>query len=181
MALKIRQWHLLKGFREGDPKACVTIVRTVYRFLLHLTGDAGAAEDLSQETLLAALKKLDDFRGGAFFMTWLHKIAYNKFIDSQRRGHRERISRDALTNRSGDCAGTPGGPVASAVSGERCRLLYEALDELERPDRTAVILHYFQKLSYSQMSSVLGEPVGTVKWRTSEALRKLKSSLDGRI
>jgi RNA polymerase sigma factor (sigma-70 family) len=52
--------------------------------------------------------------------------------------------------------------------------LYSALDELDSADRTLLVLHYLQGLSYREMALVLDEPSGTVKWRTSEALKCLR-------
>ena len=46
---------------------------------------------------------------------------------------------------------------------------------LDVPDRAVLVLHYLQGLSYGEMAAVLDEPVGTVKWRTSEALNRLRA------
>ena len=46
---------------------------------------------------------------------------------------------------------------------------------LDAPDRAVLVLHYLQGLSYGEMAAVLDEPVGTVKWRTSEALNRLRA------
>jgi DNA-directed RNA polymerase specialized sigma24 family protein len=44
-----------------------------------------------------------------------------------------------------------------------------------------VVLHYIQEFSYRQMADLLKEPVGTVKWRTSQAIEKLKKILTDRV
>ena len=180
MASTIRQRYLLRGIRKGERDACVEVVRILYRFLLHLSGDAATAEDLAQETLLTVLKKVNDFHGSAYFITWLHKIAYSRFIDSRRRLRRDAAKLNGL-NDERPASNAHIDPLEEVMATERSRLLYRALRELETPLQAAIVLHYFQRLSFAQMSRVLDEPVGTVKWRTSQALRQLKSSLSTRI
>ena len=60
------------------------------------------------------------------------------------------------------------------MAGDEARRLYAVLDQLEPADRTLLVLHYLQGLSYREMASVLDEPSGTVKWRTREALNCLR-------
>ena len=52
-----------------------------------------------------------------------------------------------------------------------------ALEELDAAERAVLVLHYLQGLSYREMAAVLDEPTGTVKWRTAEALNRLRALL----
>ena len=74
--------------RAGHPEACAERVRghyqAVYRLLVHLTRDVHQAEDLTQETFAAAWERIATFEGRATLATWLHRIAYTKFIDARR-------------------------------------------------------------------------------------------------
>jgi len=45
-------------------------------------------------------------------------------------------------------------------------------------DRDVIVLHYLQGLSYRELAEVLGQPTGTVKWRTREALENLRRALE---
>ena len=69
----------------------------------------------------------------------------------------------------------PSDPLDSAIANDEARHLYRALHGLDAPDRAVLVLHYLQGLSYREMAAVLDEPVGTVKWRTSEALNRLRA------
>jgi RNA polymerase sigma factor (sigma-70 family) len=60
----------------------------LYRFVLLLTGDDQAAQDVVQETAARALAAADRFRGEASARTWLHRIAHNVVIDAARRSGR---------------------------------------------------------------------------------------------
>ena len=71
----------------------------------------------------------------------------------------------------------PDDPCDTAMAGDEARRLYRALYRLDAPERTLLVLHYLQGLSYREMASVLDEPTGTVKWRTAEALNRLRALL----
>ena len=98
--------RLLRNLRTHRPEACAELVRghyqTVYRFLVHLTHDVHQAEDLTQETFAAAWEKIATFQGRATLATWLHRIAYTKFIDAQRAGRRASGMLERLTSREAE-------------------------------------------------------------------------------
>jgi RNA polymerase sigma-70 factor, ECF subfamily len=166
--------RLLNSLRTGGSEACANLVighyQAIYRFLLHLTRDIPRAEDLTQETFAAAWERIATFAGRSTLATWLHRIAFTKFIDGQRSDHRASALQERVTSTPFMAAD----PLEIAMAGDEVRRLYAALDELATPDRTVLVLHYLQGLSYSEMASVLDEPSGTVKWRTREALSSLR-------
>jgi RNA polymerase sigma-70 factor (ECF subfamily) len=173
--------RLVRDIRAGRPEACAELVRAhyqaVYRLLVHLTRDAHQAEDLTQETFAAAWEKVATFQGRAALATWLHRIAYTKFIDAQRAHRRAAAVRERLTGPKD----APADPFDSAVADDEARRLYRALDALDAPERTVLVLHYLQGLSYREMATVLDEPTGTVKWRTGEALNRLRALLGDEV
>ena len=173
--------RLLSNLRAGRPEACSELVRAhyqaVYRFLVHLTGDVHQAEDLTQETFVSAWGKIAAFQGRATLATWLHRIAYTKFIDAQRSELRAARARERLITASD----SPADPLDMAAADDETRCLYQCLDGLDASDRTVLVLHYLQGLSYREMASVLDEPTGTVKWRTCEALHRLRILLGDEV
>ena len=183
MALR-QERQLSKAIRARCPEACAELVRghygPIYGFLLHLSRQPSTAEDLTQETFAAAWTAMGSFRGRSSFATWLYRIAYGKFIDFKRRSKRSQAAAEQFRNSKGRVTGVRG-PLDKAIANERSRCVYEAVGKLDGADLEVIVLHYFQGLSYSQMATVLAEPVGTVKWRTSQALGRLKVSLDGRV
>jgi RNA polymerase sigma-70 factor (ECF subfamily) len=168
---------VLHGLRGDRSKAVAELIRAhyqpVYRFLLHLTRDIPWAEDLTQETFVCAWEHIARFEGRSTLATWLHRIAYTKFIDSQRSERRAATLREHVES----TASSPDDPLETAMAVDEARRLYAALDELDSADRTLLVLHYLQGLSYREMASVLDEPTGTVKWRTGEALKCLRRLL----
>jgi RNA polymerase sigma factor (sigma-70 family) len=174
---------LIKRILAGNHEACVELIRQyhapIYRLLLHLSRDSHLAEDLAQETFLAAWAKIESFNAASSLNTWLHAIAYRKFIDSRRR-HSRTVTTQGDASVEQVQAHTPN-PYDSALASEESHRLYHALDCLKPADRDVVVLHFLQGLSYEELAAVLGQPTGTVKWRTRLALEKLRSALENRI
>jgi RNA polymerase sigma-70 factor, ECF subfamily len=173
--------RLLSNLRAGRPEACAELVRVhyqrVYRFLVHLTRDVHQAEDLTQETFTAAWEKIASFQGRAALGTWLHRIAYRKFIDAQRA---ERCSAGML-ERLTSSKGSPADPLDAVTAHDEAQQMYQGLDRLPAPERIVLVLHYLQGLSYREMAVVLDEPSGTVKWRTAQALHHLRTLLANEV
>jgi RNA polymerase sigma-70 factor (ECF subfamily) len=173
--------RLLVNLCAGRPEACAELVRShypaVYRFLLHLTRDVHEAEDLTQETFIAAWQRISKFKGRSTLATWLHRIAYTKFIDSKRAKRRAA----GMLPRLADGKASPIDPLNAAMAIDEAKHLYETLDALDLPERAVLVLHYLQGLSYREMAVVLDEPTGTVKWRTGEALNRLRALLSEEV
>ena len=176
--------QLIRTIRAGNRAGCAELVRShyasIYRFLLHLSGNVSSAEDLTQETFAAAWAGIGRFGGRASLKTWLHKIAYGKFVDAKRRC---KVSQTAIEKlqRQNNSPAEARNPLAEAISKERSGRVYDAVGELNTDEREVIVLHYFQGLSFREMAAVLDEPTGTVKGRTSRALGQLKITLDGRV
>jgi RNA polymerase sigma-70 factor (ECF subfamily) len=173
--------RLVKELRAGFPEACAELVRghyqKVYRFLLHLTCDVHKAEDLTQETFAAAWEKLATFEARAALGTWLHRIAYTKFIDARRAEGRATVLRESLA----EPPVSSSDPIETMMADEEANRLYQLLYSLDASERTVLVLHYLQGLSYREMALVLNLASGTVKWRTSEALDRLRALLNAEV
>lgn len=169
---------LVVRIRAEDRHACDELVlreyTAVYRFLLHLTGNSEAAADLTQDTFRVAWEKLAQFQGGSTVATWLHRIAYNRFVDAKRRQRLDRSWQETQADRPPvpDFAS----PVERAAALENAERLYEAVARLPPDQRITIVLHYFQNLSLRETAEVLGEPIGTTKWRASAALESLRAA-----
>lgn len=173
--------RLLEAIRAGCREAAEAIVHRhhagVYRFLLHLTRDPDRADDLTQETFASAWHRIGDFRGRSALGTWLHRIAFGKFVDARRSRLRAEAALAGLRRARPDPP--DGDPAGAVLDGERSRRLYEAVQALGEPERVVVVLHYLQGLSLRDVAGVIRCPVGTVKWRTSRALARLRERLAG--
>jgi RNA polymerase sigma-70 factor (ECF subfamily) len=174
---------LVSRILAGNHEACVELIgqyhAPIYRLLLHLSRDAHLAEDLAQETFLAAWSKMGRFNAASSLNTWLHTIAYRKFIDAYRR-HERTVTTQGDASIDVAESSSPS-PYDNALASEETCRLYRALDRLKPAERDVVVLHYLQGLSYEDMAAVLSQPSGTVKWRTRQALEHLRTALESTI
>lgn len=174
----------LKAIREGRREAYEAVIsqhyKSIYRFMAYLTKDGTLAEDLTQETFAAAWANIGGYKGQSSLRTWLHKIAYHKFIDSKRRFERHVTLMAKLKEEGRDLRKTSS-PLQRLTADEDSRLIYEAMCRLELKEYIVIVLHYIQGFSFREMAKVLDEAVGTVKWRTSKALKRLKAFLSSKV
>ena len=158
-----------------SPDRFIELIRieqeSLRRFLLALCGgDSDTADDIAQDALIRAYVASSSFLGISKFSTWLFRMAYNCYIDRCRRVHPETITTDspqALHIPSDD----------ETDSTFRYQQLYQALDSLPEKEKAAIVLHYFEDMSIKDISSILGIPVGTVKYHLSIGRNHLKSLL----
>ena len=85
MLQRTKKNRICKGWRHACEKAVCQHYSSIYTLLVYLTGDLNLAEDLTQETFTSAWTNIKEYKAKASVKTWLYKIAYNKYIDSQRR------------------------------------------------------------------------------------------------
>ena len=134
-------------------------------------GDAALADDLAQDTFVQAWQHAAGFRGQARVSTWLHRIAYHRFLMHRRTPQAGAVSLDAAPP-DGDSAQAVVEPdVALRLDVER------ALARLPEPERVALI-HCFQlDLSHAEAADVLGWPLGTLKSHVARGKARLREHL----
>ena len=165
---------------DDDRHAFGELVRrhqsAVRGFLRRLTGGRHAlADDLAQETFLAAYRDLARFRGGSEFSTWLFGIAYNQFRSDRRR---ERESVELTDEAPADALPGFEGTVPAVTAATDLRHdLAAALTELSHDECAAVHLCYSEGLTHEEAATALGCPLGTVKTHVLRAKEKLRRLL----
>lgn len=140
----------------------------LYRYAYRLTGDAGDAEDLVQQTFLLAHQRGHQLREAAAARGWLISIVRNVFLKSIRHRNRGRSLDDIQEPQANDA--TLDGPIQS-------ELLQLALMEMAEEFRSPLVLYYFEEFSYQEIASHMGVPIGTVMSRLSRGKAYLKKRL----
>ena len=159
----------------GDPLAAAALVRAtqsdVWRLCAAL-GDAGTADDLTQETYLRAFGSLHRFEGRSSVRTWLLAIARRVCADAVRTRRRRR-----LTMVPDDAAlaevPAPGGadPVGESAG------VADLLARMDPDRREAFVLTQLLGLSYAEAAEVAGCAVGTIRSRVARGRADLIGSL----
>jgi RNA polymerase sigma-70 factor (ECF subfamily) len=139
----------------------------IYRFCLRLCRNRADAEDLTQETFLAALQGLDRFAGRSSMATWLYRIAVFRWGRMRRDCRCETVPLE-------DAAAITGDPTAHLPDDLS---LEAALDALPETMRQAFALVRIEGLKYREAAAVLGAPQGTVQYWVHEATIRLRAAL----
>lgn len=156
-----------------DKMILADYVDRVYGWAVSHTFSCDEADELSQEILLTALRKLPGLRDDSRFEPWLWSIAKNTERSFRRsRGMaRSLVSIDLIPE-------MPDAPDDSAEVEETESQLRLSISRLSALYREIIILYYYDGLSTKNISERLGIPEGTVTWRLSEARRKLKKECE---
>jgi RNA polymerase sigma-70 factor (ECF subfamily) len=164
---------LVRRMAAGD-EAALTLFYGRYAvqvlgFLCTMASDGADAEEVLQDTFVAAWKGASSFRGEAQVRTWLLGIARNRIRDRRRR---RGLGADTLTSFDDvrDPADSPEDVALGRVSAAE---LAGLIGKLSLHQKTILSLAFVQELSYQEMADVLGIPIGTVKSRLNNAKHAL--------
>lgn len=161
---------------RGDSDATAAFVRAtqadVWRYVAYLV-DRAAADDLTQETYLRALRGLRTFQGQTAARVWLLSIARRAVVDHFRKQGRSPSIATSLD--AADGAVDRIGPAQPDAAGELAlRLLIDGLDE---DKRAAFVLTQVHGLSYAEAAEVCGVPIGTIRSRMARAREQLVAEM----
>lgn len=146
--------------------------RPLFGFLVKLTGNRVAAEDIAQTVFQRMLKYRHTYRDDGSFTAWMYHLARRCAADQFRRDQQAPRTADPaeLYDRSDDA------PHAAerATAGDDRALLHSALARLDRDDREVLLLARFQELSFAEIASILECSVGAAKVRAHRAMKELR-------
>lgn len=153
--------HLAIAARDGDVVALAAFARATYRdvwrFCAYLD-QPGAADDLTQEVYVRAIRALPAFRGECSARTWLIAIARRTVADAVR-SRRRRRRFDQRSSATVDSAPDPTGAVD----------LRQVIAQLDDDQRRAFVMTQVAGLSYAEAAHVCACPVGTIRSRVARA------------
>jgi RNA polymerase sigma-70 factor, ECF subfamily len=183
---------LLDRARSGDRRALDALLAriepSVHKFGLKLCRDDETAEEVLQETLLAAVRHLSTFRGDSALSTWLYTIAKSVCIKQRRRSKFAPVALEPLeaTQDALAAVAAGGARVAGAVdrpdhSLERAELgehLGKAIAALEPMYRDVLLLRDVEGLTAAEVAETLGLTVDAVKSRLHRARASIREKLE---
>ncbi|MBE7384236.1 MAG: sigma-70 family RNA polymerase sigma factor [Leptolyngbya sp. SIO1E4] len=154
--------------------------RLVYSLALRILSTPEEAEDLTQEIFLKLWQKSGYNVDRGSLGTYLTLVTRSRAIDRVRsRGARYRLMQRWDTAHT--AAAPTNLPLEKATWGEQAQRVREALAELSAPEREVLEIAYYEGLSQSQIAHRLEIPLGTVKTRSRQALKKLRFKLQDLI
>jgi RNA polymerase sigma-70 factor (ECF subfamily) len=175
--------NLVAASKKGDQDSFALLVqhhqRRVFNLVYRMLQEYEEANEVTQETFLAAWKGLPSFRGDARFSTWLYRIAYNcalKQLDQRKRDRAiqigvqaEQIVANATCEQQVD---------AQLEAHSRQAMVHEQLSKLPAKYRIVLVLRHLQDMTYEEMAEILTTPIGTIKTHLFRARNLLKERLE---
>jgi RNA polymerase sigma-70 factor (ECF subfamily) len=160
---------------RGDVRAFERIVAVqsdrAFRTARAILGNDADARDATQDAFVSAWRELPRLRDPGSFEPWLRRILVNACrAQVRRRGQVREISLDASFERRDPA------PLMSDQLGDT-DVLAHAFDRLDVDKRTILVLHYLNHEPVAAIADALRVPVGTAKWRLSEARAALQRAL----
>ncbi|HEY4000633.1 MAG TPA: RNA polymerase sigma factor [Candidatus Xenobia bacterium] len=165
---------LVARLQRGDESAFEPFIQATQRLAFKLAWqilhDYHAAQDVVQESYLAAFRTIRTVRDPKAAQGWFLKIVTHRCIGALRKARPETELPDELVDEA----------CLQETSGRRL-ILREALKSLSPPDRHVILLREVLDLPYDDIAVILGVPLGTVKSRLSEARKRLAHKLSSEV
>jgi RNA polymerase sigma-70 factor (ECF subfamily) len=172
----------------GDRDAFRVLVerhsRTLFRLSFRMTGNEQDAEEVVQETMLRAYRRLDKFEARANFGTWLYRIGVNCSLDLMRKRRpelkRRQLAKDGDTEMQDPletAVSNDPGPDRLILSGELGEQVRVAMMQLSPVERTAFVMRHFEGNSIEEIGQTLGLGAGATKNSVFRAVQKLRQHL----
>ena len=173
-----RQW--IQSARQGEREAFDSLIelhgRSVLRYLRHMCNSEADAEDLAQDVLYQAFRRLSTFQDGTNFRSWLMTIAYHTWVHSKRRKSASELPSETLDT----LAAAPNRGQAQAEGAENTEAgeaIQASLSRLSEDQRTVVLLRFGEGLSHAEIAKITKADPATVRWRLFKARQTLRRVL----
>lgn len=179
--------ELVLRAQRGDKRAFGLLVdkyqRKLARLLSRMIRDQAEIEDVVQESFIKAYRALPNFRGDSAFYTWLYRIGINtakNYLVSM--GRRPTVStdieiEDAENFDSGDELRTTETPESSMMTKQIAQTVNDTVEGLPEELKTAITLREIEGLSYEEIATIMGCPIGTVRSRIFRARETISLKL----
>jgi RNA polymerase sigma-70 factor (ECF subfamily) len=165
--------------RRGDREAFRALYDAykdkVYSIAFYsLRGDADAASDVTQQVFVKLMKRITLFRGDSRFSTWLYRLVVNACHDAERRAKsRGRVTDPAIL----ETLAQPESHENAFARAQTAQSVKRAISRLPRKLRLAILLRYFEELSYEEIAGALNCSIGTVASRLNRGHHILAKAL----
>jgi RNA polymerase sigma-70 factor (ECF subfamily) len=172
-------WDLVHAAQDGDRSAFAALydryVDVVFRYVLFRVGDRELAEDVTSETFLRALRRIESvsYQGrdvGAWFVT----IARNLVLDHVKSS---RFRLEVATAEVDDSRPAESGPEQQVLSNVTRTALLQCVGQLGDDQRECIVLRFLQGLSVAETAKVMARNEGAVKALQHRAVRRLAQLL----
>ena len=176
---------LVQQAQGGDVRAFGRLVEryqnAIYGLAFHLMRNFADAEDLAQDTFVAAYESISRIREPAKFAGWLRSIVYNQWRMQRRRvsayGLQVSVDDENYAHLLHELAGPSPTPDVLVLQDERTRTVMQAIASLPETTQLVTTLYYLHDLSYREIADVLDLSPSTIQSRLQRARQKLRGEM----
>ena len=178
---------LFKKAQNGDVEAFETLIRgyekLIYNAAYRMLGDAGDAEDASQEVILKVYRNLSACKASTAFKSWLFRIINNTCIDELRKKKgKSTLSLDVRLDDSDSrmedfVLKDETTPESEFLRKDLSKNIQKAIDKLPPDYKAIIVMRDINELSYDEITEALGINIGTVKSRIARGRKRLRDEL----
>lgn len=178
---KEREVDLIQLAASGDKEASASLIRehqrSLYAFILRLSGSPEIAEDIVQDAFVRALANLHRFDPRFRFSTWIFTIAKRLYMNAMQK-HRPVFDSDTVTGYATDSARPEAMPIQREQTRTQADSLSRALASLPHDQREIVILFHQLDWPILRIAEFVGMPEGTVKSHLHRGRKKLRKFIE---
>jgi RNA polymerase sigma-70 factor (ECF subfamily) len=168
--------QIIDACRKASPAGFSRLVELyasrLYGYFYRLTGNAEISNDLLSEVFVKLVQKIGAYAGGSFDL-WLFKIAANVFYDHLRHLQRHKKFLEYHKQQLEDGPEEPKDSDDYAIE-----VLQMQLGQIDERTRELILLRYYSGLSFREIASMRGEPIGTILSKVHRGLAKLRELME---
>lgn len=186
MSEQSKDLGLVRKAQAGDKAAFDLLVRKYQNKVISLVsrylGNNGDVQDVAQDAFIKAYTALPGFRGEAAFYTWLYRIAVNSaknylMAKGRRPANVDVDAEEAEYYETSDALRENASPERLALTEEIKKVIFDTIEELPEELRVAIQLREIDGMSYEEIATAMGCPIGTVRSRIFRARDAIDAKL----
>jgi RNA polymerase sigma-70 factor (ECF subfamily) len=179
-SLPVTQQQTLATPLDDMDAIVATYEQRIFRFHLVSVRDRDVAQSLTQDTFMRAWNARASFRGDCAISTWLMRIALNLVRDHTRTDRFrfwKRVSETAIdvSDISSHVPHRDSSLESRLIANEQLTLVWETVAQLSERQRNVFLLRFLEELELSEIASITGLPISTVKTHLYRALAAIRA------
>ena len=187
MSEQSKDLGLVRRAQAGEKAAFDLLVRKYQNKIISLVsrylGNNGDVQDVAQDAFIKAYTALPGFRGEAAFYTWLYRIAVNSaknylMARGRRPANVDVDAEGAEYYETNEALRENASPESLALTDEIKHVIFNTIEELPEELKVAIQLREIDGMSYEEIATAMGCPIGTVRSRIFRARDAIDAKLE---
>lgn len=170
-----------QGDMDGFRQIYALYKNRIWSIALHFVGNEAIAADITQQIFLKLFTSIEQFRAESKFSTWLYRITANACMDERRKYHKTASLDEMTENQAPEIMEMPvvkgSNQEELVINSETSNAVKQAIAQMKPKLRIAILLRYFEDLSYEEIGEILNCSAGTVASRLNRGHKELARRL----